>query len=89
MSTTSVRTYTDSHRRGPTHPTRREALLRPEWRRLYPGLQTGIWLPAGDVAAYVRGHLEVLEGERAQNHRALSALHFEFRGEGTLRARGM
>jgi len=45
--------------------------------------------PAGDVAAYVRGHLEVLEGERAQNHRARSALHFEFRGEGTLRARGM
>jgi len=56
---------------------------------LCPGLQTGIWLPAGDVAAYVGGHLEVLEGERAQNHRALSALHFEFRGEGTLRARGM
>ena len=69
--------------------TYREALLRPEWGRLYPGLRAAVWLPADDVAAYVRGHLDVLEGERAREERVLSDVHFEFRGEGSSRLSGV
>ena len=65
--------------------TYREALLRPEWGRLYPGLRAAVWLPADDVAAYVRGHLDVLEGEGVREDRVLSDVHFEFRGEGSRR----
>jgi len=68
----------------------REALLRPEWRGLYPGLRAAVWLPADDVAAYVRGHLDVLEGEpAAREFRVLSDVHFEFRGEGSRRLSGV
>ena len=63
----------------------REALLRPEWARLYPGVPASVWLPADDVASYVRGHAEVIDGKGAQNRRILSGVHFEFRGEGSRR----
>lgn len=67
----------------------REALLRLESARLYPGVPASVWLPAGDVACYVRGHVEVIDGKHAQNRRILSGAHFEFRGEGSRRSGGV
>lgn len=62
-------------------PPVREARLRPEFAHLYPGLQSGIWVPARllvdrEVIRQERRRREVPSGGRMRD---LNDQHFEFR----------
>lgn len=66
----------------PDRPRYREARLRPEFARLYPGLEPGVWLPAGEVAVGVVARILQLETRDLElEQRVLSDEHFEFRGQ--------
>ncbi|MBA3553607.1 MAG: hypothetical protein H0W29_02440 [Gemmatimonadales bacterium] len=66
---------------GLADPTLRLARLRREHAPLYPGLDAGVWYPAGSVAEYFLAWLIRHPGPDAQKHaRVLDAQHFEFRG---------
>jgi hypothetical protein len=65
----------------------REARLRPEYAHLYPMLEPGAWLPAGEVAEKVAAvRLLQLADTFVFHDRVLTDGHFEFRG-GTARRR--
>ncbi len=59
----------------------REARLRPEFARLYPGLTPGRWEPASRIAEAVLANVLLREmGEVPPPDRLLDEAHFEFRG---------
>jgi hypothetical protein len=59
----------------------REARLRPEFARLYPGLTPGRWEPASRIAEAVLANVLLHEmGEAPLPDRLLNEAHFEFRG---------
>jgi hypothetical protein len=59
---------------------RREARLRPEYARRYPGIQAGLWEPAAELCDRVLAS-GLLRGAPPGRHgRVLSPEHFEFRG---------
>jgi hypothetical protein len=66
---------------GLADPSLRLARLKREHAALYPGLDAGVWYPAGSVADYYLAwlirHPGPATGSRA---RVLDASHFEFRG---------
>lgn len=60
----------------------REARLKPEFARLYPGLDPGIWTPVEKLLRYVT---ELIHQDRSQSgvitgERLLHSEHFEYRG---------
>ncbi len=58
----------------------REARLHPEFRHLYPGIPSGVWLPAADLgAALLMNHLRAPTPPELGN-RLLDETHFDFRG---------
>jgi hypothetical protein len=60
----------------------REARLRPEHARLYPGLQAGTWIPVEDLLHHVTSLVEQ-DPTRAKlitGTRLLRQEHFEYRG---------
>jgi hypothetical protein len=59
---------------------RREAFLLPEYELWYPGVRSGIWLPAELVAHTVQRQLLQREPRWAIGSRVLSDVHFQFRG---------
>jgi len=60
---------------------RREARLRLECARLYPGVEAGVWEAAGVLADKVLAcRLLLPSGGFILRDRALSGDHFEFRG---------
>jgi hypothetical protein len=63
-------------------PFVRLARLRPEFARGYPGLDVGVWYPAGSLAAYFRSWLvrHPERGPAGEAPRGLETAHFEFRG---------
>ncbi len=66
---------------GPDTPVRL-VRLRPEFARLYAGLDAGAWYPAASVAAYFQAWL-VRHPDRQRGTgplRGLDPAHFEFRG---------
>jgi hypothetical protein len=59
----------------------REARLRPEFARLYPGLTPGRWEPASRIAEAVLANVLLHQmGEAPLPDRLLDEAHFEFRG---------
>jgi hypothetical protein len=64
-----------------TRPAIRQALLRPEFAHLYPGIPANEWQPAAVMMAQVLAlspqRLSQASGAR---QRALDERHFEFRG---------
>lgn len=58
----------------------REALLKGEYARLYPGIQVGVWLPAREVAEHIIAVVRHQGGRRGPRGRMLAEDHFEFRG---------
>ena len=59
----------------------REARLRPEFARLYPGLTPGRWEPASRIAEAVLANVLLHKmGEAPVPDRLLDEAHFEFRG---------
>jgi hypothetical protein len=65
----------------------REARLREQYGRLYPGLKPGVWLPAAEVAEHIVAEIRHEGGRSGVLGRLVSEDHFEFRGGGS-RARG-
>jgi hypothetical protein len=62
-------------------PALRLARLRREHAQMYPGLDPGVWYPAGSVAEYFVAWLVRHPGPEArQRARVLDSRHFEFRG---------
>ena len=62
-------------------PSLRVARLKREHATLYPGLDAGVWYPAGSVAEYYLAWLIRHPGPSTQPRaRVLDASHFEFRG---------
>jgi hypothetical protein len=60
---------------------RREARLRPEYARRYPGIQAGVWEPAAVLCDRVVAAGLLRGSPRGWNERALQPEHFEFRGK--------
>jgi hypothetical protein len=58
----------------------REARLRPEWAKLYPGLETGGWVVAAQLVPLVLRHRLQHEATWEFARRILVDEHFEFRG---------
>ena len=58
----------------------REARLRPEYGRMYPGLTAQIWLPAKEIAEHIIAVVRRERGRLGQHGRLLAEEHFEFRG---------
>jgi hypothetical protein len=58
---------------------RREALLRPEFALLYPGLRVGEWAPAAVVADRVLAQALLRASDGTIRGRLLLEAHFEFR----------
>jgi hypothetical protein len=58
----------------------REARLRPEWAKLYPGLETGSWVVAAQLVPLVLRHRLQTEAGWEFARRILVDEHFEFRG---------
>jgi hypothetical protein len=58
----------------------REARLRSEWGRLYPGLRTGEWVPAAMLADRLLADLLLRGPGTAIHGRTLVDAHFDFRG---------
>jgi hypothetical protein len=65
---------------GLADPALRLARLRKEHAALYPGLDAGVWYPAGSVADYFLAWLVRHPGPDQTRARVLDARHFEFRG---------
>jgi hypothetical protein len=58
----------------------REARLRPEFARLYPGLTPGRWEPASRIAEAVLANMLLHQLGEAPQQIRLDEAHFEFRG---------
>jgi hypothetical protein len=58
----------------------REARLRPEWAKLYPGMETGVWVVAAQLVPLVLRHRLQHEATWEFARRILVDEHFEFRG---------
>jgi hypothetical protein len=58
----------------------REARLMEEYGEFYPGLSTGVWLPAGEVAEHIVAIVRGQGGRVGRHGRVMSDQHFEFRG---------
>jgi hypothetical protein len=58
----------------------REARLREQYGKLYPGLKPGIWLPAAEVAEHIVAEIRHEGGRSGMLGRLVSENHFEFRG---------
>ena len=58
----------------------REARLIEEYGGFYPGLNAGVWLPAGEVAEHIVAVVRRQGGRVGRHGRVMSDEHFEFRG---------
>lgn len=58
----------------------REARLRPEYARLYPGISAGEWQPAATLTDRVLAHHLLYALHAGPPTRRLLEKHFEFRG---------
>jgi hypothetical protein len=58
----------------------REARLRQEFFKLYPGLSPGTWLPAREVAEHIVDVVRREGGRLGLHGRLMADEHFEFRG---------
>jgi len=59
----------------------REARLKPEFAEIYPGLEAGIWYPAGRIAEYFLSRPDEIPSATTElTNRVLDERHFEFRG---------
>lgn len=58
----------------------REARLRAEYVRLYPGLSANVWLPASEVAEHIIAVVRHEGGRLGAHGRLMAEDHFEFRG---------
>jgi hypothetical protein len=66
----------------------REARLMEEYEEFYPGLSSGVWLPAGEVAEHIVATVRRQGGRVGRHGRLISDQHFEFRGgESAVRGR--
>ena len=67
-----------------TRPVIRQALLKPAFAHLYPGIPANEWQPAavmmGQVLALQPGRRAAGQAGRRSDHRVLEEAHFEFRG---------
>jgi hypothetical protein len=63
-----------------SHPTLREARLRPEHAERYPGIEPGVWFTAATLAEHLDRRLGREGGDGDAGPRVLSLEHFEFRG---------
>lgn len=61
----------------------REARLRQEYGKLYPGLTPGTWLPAREVAEHIVDIVRRERGRLGLHGRLISDEHFDFRGGDT------
>jgi hypothetical protein len=61
---------------------RREARLRPEHARRYPGIQAGMWEPAAVLCDRVLAGGLIRGSPMGWRERVLPTEHFEFRGGG-------
>ncbi|HZE75033.1 MAG TPA: hypothetical protein VE091_06965 [Gemmatimonadales bacterium] len=61
----------------------REARLRQEYDKLYPGLTPGLWLPAAEVAEHIVDMVRHERGRFGLQGRLVADDHFDFRGGGT------
>jgi hypothetical protein len=59
---------------------RREARLRPEHARRYPGIQAGVWEPAAELCDRVLASGLLRGAPPGWHDRVLPPEHFEFRG---------
>jgi hypothetical protein len=66
----------------------REARLRQEFGKLYPGLSPGTWLPAREVAEHIVDVVRREGGRLGIHGRLVADEHFEFRGGDSDRLRG-
>ena len=62
---------------------RRQARLRPEYARRYPGIQAGVWEPAAVLCDRVLAAGLLSGSPRGLHDRVLPTEHFEFRGGDT------
>jgi len=60
----------------------REARLREQYANLYPGLVSGLWLPAAEVADHILGVVRHRWRPSGVRGRVLPDEHFEFAGGG-------
>jgi hypothetical protein len=60
--------------------TLREARLREQYVRLYPGLAAGVWLPAAEVAEHIVDMVRHERGRTGVHGRLVADDHFDFRG---------
>ncbi|HEX2451442.1 MAG TPA: hypothetical protein VHJ69_09880 [Gemmatimonadales bacterium] len=58
----------------------REARLRAEYVKLYPGLSANVWLPASEVAEHIIAVVRHEGGRLGAHGRMMAEDHFEFRG---------
>jgi hypothetical protein len=58
----------------------REARLKPEWGHLYPGLEAGVWMLAGELVPLVLRYRLHEQPTWEFTRRILLDDHFEFRG---------
>jgi len=58
----------------------REARLMRQFVEFYPGLQAGVWLPAGEVAEHIVSVVRAEGGRLGLHGRVMADEHFEFRG---------
>ena len=58
----------------------REAKLRAEYVRFYPGLSANVWLPASEVAEHIIAVVRHEGGRLGTHGRLMAEDHFEFRG---------
>ncbi len=66
----------------------REARLKAEFARRYPGLAAGVWLPAAQVAEYFLAQPSPLPNASTElTNRVLDETHFDFRGGDLQKAR--
>ncbi len=63
-----------------TNAPEREARLRPEFAGQYPGLEPGVWLPAGGIVEFVLARARTSRRPSDPQQRELDAAHFDFRG---------
>ena len=66
----------------------REARLRPEFAKLYPGVDTKTWYAAATLAEHLLGRIVRGEVDEPVTPRVLNPEHFEFRGESAASSSG-
>jgi hypothetical protein len=60
----------------------REARLKPQYARLYPGLEPGVWMPVETLLRHVTDliHQDRTKAKAISGTRLLHQQHFEYRG---------